>query len=461
MRYLRNRHFFLLDLILLPAVSILAFALRLDPEQYLKHGAHIAVLIIIAVPVKLIIARIFGLYKRYWHFASTEELILIAIITGTSLLVTTGLLFGLALPLSGIRGFPRSIPIIDGMLTLLALGGPRFAVRMAWQSAQRDRYMPQSKTRPDEVKRVLIIGAGNAGAMIAREMQANPHLGMVPVGYIDDDRWKSGVLIHGIHVLGTREQIPELVKDYGISEVIIAMPRVSGSVVREILDICMQVGVPTRTIPGLYDIIAGQVSVSQIRSVDIEDLLRRDPVRIDAAAVHQMIQGRRVLVTGGGGSIGSELCRQILRFNPEQLVLMGHGENSVFTIHSELKRDKSIVDPHIVPIVADVKDKKRLDSIFTTFQPELVFHAAAHKHVSLMETNVCEAVINNVKGAKNLIEISGRRGVSRLVLVSTDKAVNPTSIMGVTKRVTELLVQNAASCHGQRCSAVRFGNVLG
>jgi len=453
---LRNRHFFLLDLVLLPAAAVLAFALRLNTVDLQQYRLHILLFAALAVPVKLLTFHLLGLYRRYWRYASTDELVFISVAVGVSSAITAALLLGLALPLTHTAGFPRSIPFIDWLLTLLAVGGPRFAVRLVGQGRQREHRRRQRGAE----KRVLVVGAGDAGAMIVKEMLRNPQLGLSPVGFVDDDPVKHGARIHGMPVLGGRERIPELVRacESGVDEVIIAMPTAPGDVIRDVLNICSLADVPTRTIPGLYDIISGQVSVSQIRQVDIADLLRREPVQIDAAAVQEFVRGRRVLVTGGGGSIGSELCRQVARAGPAQLVLLGHGEHSIFQIHTELA---SWATCELAPVIADVRDRRRLEQVFAVYRPELVFHAAAHKHVPLMELNLCDAVSNNVLGTRNLVQVAESSGVSSLILISTDKAVNPTSIMGTTKRIAELLIYQAAQRSQAHFAAVRFGNVLG
>ncbi|MBN1661113.1 MAG: polysaccharide biosynthesis protein [Anaerolineae bacterium] len=458
MTSLRNRHFFLLDLALLPAAVVLSFALRLDMDGMQHYAPAMLLFFALAVPVQLLIFRGLGLYRRFWRYASVDELLLIATAVALSTALTAALLFGLALPLTGIA-CPRSIPLINGLLVLLAAGGPRFAARFMGRHSQRRERSAHS---PQE-KPVLIVGAGDAGTMIVREVQANPQLGLVPVGFLDDDTAKHGVEIHGVPVLGGRAEIPAAVRERGAHEVIIAMPTASGHTIRQILDICRDAGVPARTVPGIYDILSGQASVSQIREVEIEDLLRREPVEIDLAEVHRLIRGRCVLVTGAGGSIGSELCRQILRAQPERLILLGHGENSIFSIHNELTRipNPQSPIPNIVPLIADIRDRPLLDRIFAEHHPDLVFHAAAHKHVPLMEANLCEAVNNNILGTRCLVEAAERYGVSHFILISSDKAVNPTSVMGVTKRVAELLVHHAAQRTGACFAAVRFGNVLG
>jgi FlaA1/EpsC-like NDP-sugar epimerase len=284
-------------------------------------------------------------------------------------------------------------------------------------------------------------------------------------------------MIHRIRVLGAREALPELVRQYHVEQVIIAMPTAPGKAVREIADICETAGIRARIIPGMYELLDGTVHINQLRDVQIEDLLRREPVRTDTAQVAALLRGRRVLVTGAGGSIGSELCRQIVRFDPAQLVLLGHGENSIFDIYNELRpasiapapgrvqRDRSDLSPSLCSevgaVIADIRSADRLRAVFAQYRPEIVFHAAAHKHVPLMETNIEDAITNNVLGTQRLVEASVAAGVTHFVLISTDKAVNPTSVMGATKRVAELIVQSAARETGRCFVAVRFGNVLG
>jgi FlaA1/EpsC-like NDP-sugar epimerase len=452
---LRNRHFFFIDLALLPVAAVMSFALRLDAAGMQNWTSAILMWIVLSVPIKLLVFYWFGLYRQFWRYASVDELVLIALATALGELVAAALLFAAIVPLSGIVSFPRSIPFIDGLLTLLVVGGPRFAVRLAEQKRERERR--HGRWEPERL--VLVMGAGSAGAMIVKEMRANPQLGLQPVGFLDDDKGKHGFRISGVPVMGGRKEIPDLVEKHGIAEVIIAMPTAPGVAIREILTICSEAGIPARTIPGLYDILSGQVSVGQLRNVDIEDLLRRDPVQTDVTAVSEMLNGCRVMVTGAGGSIGSELCRQISRCRPQALILVGHGENSVFAIANELRWKWPELS--IEQVIADVRDLDRLSHVFDAFEPDTIFHAAAHKHVPLMESNVADAVTNNVKGTVNLLRLAEAHRVRRFVFISTDKAVNPSSVMGATKRVAELLVQESASRSGLPYVAVRFGNVLG
>jgi FlaA1/EpsC-like NDP-sugar epimerase len=450
----RNRDLFLLDLVVLPIVVVLAFALRLDASGMQRYTRAILLYIAVAVPTKLFVFYWLKLYSRFWQHAGIDELLVIVAGTGGSVLLASGLLFGLAIPLSGVRSFPRSIPLIDGLLTPLAVGGPRFAIWLLW------RYQQQRQRRPSGMAdRVLVVGAGDAGIAIIKEMRANPQLGLMPIGFVDDDETKQGMHIQGLPVFGGRERIAEIVVERQVSQVIVAMPSAPGTVIREVLEVCERVGLPARTIPSLRDILAGRARLGEIREIRIEDLLRRAPVEIDAPAVGEMLRACRVLVTGAGGSIGSELCRQIAHHAPEELILIGHGENSVFSIANEISFSWPTLN--IQSVIADVRDEDRLGHIFRVYRPQIVFHAAAHKHVTLMEMNPQEAVTNNILGTANLLRLSEEYEVDRFVLISSDKVVQPTSVMGVTKRVAELLVQHWARRSGRRFTAVRFGNVLG
>jgi FlaA1/EpsC-like NDP-sugar epimerase len=319
---------------------------------------------------------------------------------------------------------------------------------------------------------VLIVGAGDAGAMIAKEMRTNPSLGLDPVGFVDDDMHKHDVRIHGLPVLGNRHDIPALTRQHDVRQVIIAIPTAPGRVIREILGICERVGVEARTMPGIYELLDETVQVNQLRDVRIEDLLRREPIQTDTAAVQALLRGKRVLVTGGGGSIGSELCRQVWRCAPAQLIVLGHGENSIFEIVNELRNSGGaaaktaggsviLAGDALEAVIADIRFPSRMHAVMQRYRPEVVFHAAAHKHVPLMEQNPGEAITNNVLGTRNVLDAALAADVTHFVMISTDKAVNPTSIMGASKRCAELLVHRAARRSGRPYVAVRFGNVLG
>ncbi len=455
MIYLRNRHFFLADIVLIPLTALTAFILRLNPDQLQAHLLHLHVFIGVLLPVRLGVFLLLGLYSRFWRYASVDELLLIVTAVGLSTVVTAGLVLGVAPPLLGVTGFPRSTLLIEGLLALLTVGGPRFAVRLLYRTP-RGALGGVGGSRE---KRVLVVGAGDAGARLVRETRSNPSLGLRPLGFVDDDHNKHGIRIHGIRVLGSTKHLGRLIRELDADEVIIAMTGAPGAVVREILGVCFREGVPARRVPDLHELLSGDASVSQIREIEIGDLLRREQVQMDSAAVARMLGDRRILVTGAGGSIGSELCRQVARCGPGCLILLGHGENSMFAIATELER----LWPRLsLPrVIADIRDVQRLRLVFERHRPEIVFHAAAHKHVALMESNVQEAVTNNVQGTANLLDLATQHGVERFVLVSTDKAVNPTSVMGASKRVGELLVQAAARRTGKPYVAVRFGNVLG
>ncbi len=309
-------------------------------------------------------------------------------------------------------------------------------------------------------RRVLIVGAGAGGALTVKELQNNLQLGIVPVGFVDDDPRKSSKRIYGLPIFGPLSDIPFVVKQQNIDEVIIAMPTAPGKVVREVVQLCRKVKVPSKTIPALYDIVRGTARIDDVRNVQLEDLLRRGVIETDVTQVMLLLTGARVLVTGAGGSIGSELCRQIKGFRPAEMILVGHGETSIFQIMKELA-ESPVPDMKIVPVIADVRDRERMEQVFRTLRPDVVFHAAAHKHVYLMQENIPEAVTNNVLGTRVLVNLADRYDVRRFVMVSSDKAVNPTSVMGVTKRIAELIVQDAANRSGKAFVTVRFGNVLG
>jgi FlaA1/EpsC-like NDP-sugar epimerase len=454
---LRNRYFAALDLLLLSALPFLSLWLLLGFPWGAGTAQALAMFTALVLLVKLPVFFSFRLYARYWRYASIDELIAIcfAVLVSAPLVMSVAL-FGNGVGLFGKIQLPYSLPVLDAMLTLFAVAGPRFSLRAV-------EYHRTCRSRGKD-RRVLIAGAGDAGEMVVREMASTRHLSLQPVGFVDDDRSKTGMAIHGVRVLGTLEAIPALVKKYHIQEVFIAMPTAAGSVIRHAFKLCEQAGVPAKAVPGIYELLNGQVSLSRIRKVKIEDLLRREPVQVDAAPVRQLLAGKRVLVTGAGGSIGAELCLQIGRCGPAQLIAVGHGENSLFYLSGEIAkiRKPNGHQPFDFQVVlADIRDRPRLEAVFTRFQPQVVFHAAAHKHVPITEENVEDAVTTNVAGTRNLVELSARHKVGHFVLISTDKAVNPVNVLGLTKRVAEMIVHEAAVAHKLPYVSVRFGNVLG
>ncbi|MDF5706256.1 MAG: nucleoside-diphosphate sugar epimerase/dehydratase [Nostoc sp. S4] len=462
---LRNRHLFLFDIIVLLITVLLALNLCLDGKFFIEdYKSELGIVTILFLAIKLSVLWNLGFYRIYWRYASIEELLYITRVMGIAVVIQA-VFFDVMrfFPYLRLDLLPRSLPLIDGLLSCIFIGGLRFSIPILERISQQDAVF-----KPQE--RVLIIGAGNAGISLVREMQRNPQLGFHPVAFIDDDPRKFRAYIRGIPVVGDRYQIPDVLQSLQIHKAIIAMPTVTGKVIREIVDICKATGTQTSTLPGIHEILNGRVRVDSIRDVRIEDLLRREPVQIDFEKVSQFLQGKTVLITGSGGSIGSELCRQIFKCNPAEMILMGHGENSVFNIQQELEQliqvlenegKLSINTPHISTFIADIRFKSRLEHAFKIFQPDVIFHAAAHKHVPLMELNPVEAITNNVMGTKNLVELALQYDVKHFVMISTDKAVNPTNVMGASKRVAEMLVLQAARESGKPYVTVRFGNVLG
>ncbi len=447
--HLRNR-FVLVGDIALILISVLgSFALRLDVSNLPYYFPSVLVMCAVALIVKIPTYYFFGLYRRLWIYASTGELRLITFAVTTASVLTSGIMA--AIFSSGlIVGMPRSALGIDWLLSLVLIGGSRFALRLLSE---------QSSGHSGKGRHALIIGAGDAGALVVRELQRSSQLNLIPIGFLDDDPAKQRHEIYGVRVIGKVSDLPNVLDNRQVDEVIIAIPSAPGKVVRLVTDICRLKGVPSRTMPGIYELIGGKVNVSRLREVDITDLLRREPVRLNDEIVGQALEGKRVLVTGAGGSIGRELCRQIARRNPSQLVLLGHGENSIFEILLELSEDYP--DLTLIPIIADIRDAERLTAVFAAHQPQVIFHAAAHKHVPLMEANPADAVTNNVIGTSHMVQVAAQSHVERFVLISTDKAVQPSSIYGATKRMAEMLVLDAARRSKLPFTVVRFGNVLG
>lgn len=458
---IRNRHFFALDFFAFLIIPFIALFIRTDWNvslaQY-SYGIYSTVILFMLIKISLFISL--GLYKRYWQYASIDEVIRLIIISCFVLLVQSVVfyIFHYA-KLFEIYEVPLSLPIIDGLLSIMFIGLTRLSLRIV--ERLKERFFLHNNS-----ERILIVGAGKAGLSIVQEMQRNPQLGYTPVGFIDDDKTKMGMKIRGIPVIGGRTKIKHAIKDYNADKVLIAMPTASGEEIREIVSICKKIGIKTQIIPGIFELLGENVRIENIREVLIEDLLRRDVVNIESEVVNHLIKNKKVLVTGAGGSIGSELCRQILKFKPQQLILLGHGENSVFEIEQELNSriKTSPVDgliTEIKTVIADIRFQDRIEVVFERYKPEIVFHAAAHKHVPIMEHNFVEAISNNVLGTKILVESAVRNSVKNFVLISTDKAVNPTSIMGASKRIAELIVLNYAKNFENNYVAVRFGNVLG
>jgi len=450
---LRNRYLFLLDLFTLPLATLLAFAIRLSPADLPRFSSLIILSMVASFFIKPAIFRLYGLYAHYWPFAGFDEALQIAWAALLAEFVQTIFVFIFQYTLNDLL-LPRSIPFLDLFLTLVFFAGPRFGLRWRYNRLHRN-----DRRQGPVTQRVLIAGAGEAGFLVAREIQQNPSLGLHTVGFVDDDPEKQRLRIYGVTVLGPLDAIPDLIQEREVSQVLIAIPSAPPAVIRQIVEFCHAGQAEPLILPGMSHLVTGRVELNRFRKVQLEDLLAREPICTDISGVRVLLHGRRVVVTGAGGSIGSELCRQIARCNPAQLVLLGHGENSIFAINNELQRDYPALD--VQHVIGDIRDERRLEQLFQHYRPQMIFHAAAHKHVPLMEANPEEAVTNNVLGTRNLLAVAERHGVEHFVMISTDKAVRPTSVMGVTKRIAEQLVQITAQRTGRAFVAVRFGNVLG
>lgn len=441
----------ILDCSLVALGFTLSYLIRFDGHVTDLYLHQLGVLVPLVVALQLAANWTFGVYKRLWRYTGLTEVMELGVSVLVVLLIV---LTSRALGWLSVENNHLSYGIIfvNAGVSFLSLVGPRVLRRLMTEHSQRRHW------RQPVRKRVLVVGAGDAGLMVLRELNLRSDLGVDVVGLIDDDPAKVRKRIGAITVFGTTAELPKFIENLFIDQVIIAMPSAPASETRRIVEMCRQAEVETRILPGLFELIDGKVSINQLREVSLEDLLGRDPVKLDQESIAGYIAGRSVLVTGAGGSIGSELCRQIMRFRPHRLVLLGKGENSIFTIQQELNRKLEGVE--LVPVIADVRDPVRMKTIFEQFKPDVVFHAAAHKHVPLMESNVAEAVANNVFGTKCVAELSASFGVETFVLVSSDKAVNPTSVMGATKRTAELVIQDLAQLTDTKYVAVRFGNVL-
>ena len=456
-KIIRNRYILVIDIFFSVVAVLGSYVIRLELiDMFPTYIASALWMLGISILIKPLIYYFFGIYRRVWQYASIRELVLILAAVTTASLIVSGTMLGLFYG-KVFSAFPRSVLIIDWLLSMVFAGGSRFIFRVAAESSSTAASAASSSSK--RKKRVLVIGAGDAGAMIVRELNRNPQLNMVPIGYLDDDPQKQNSVIHGVPVLAPIEDIEKVLNSHHIDEALIAIPSASGDVLRKITRNCRQNNIHFRTMPGLYELIDGAVSVSRLRQVDISDLLRREPVRMDTEALGEVIESRVVMVTGGGGSIGRELCRQIAQLNPKRLLMLGHGENSIHSALMDFK--ESFPSLEIQPLIADIRDLPRLSVLFERWQPEVIYHTAAHKHVPLMESNIEEAVTNNILGTKNIVEAALKYQVKRLVMISTDKAIRPISVMGATKRIAEMIVLDAAHQHQRAFSVVRFGNVLG
>ncbi|PYZ96011.1 hypothetical protein CR205_16705 [Alteribacter lacisalsi] len=415
----------------------------------LSASSEMVPTVIVASSVALLIshhifAYYFKLYQRVWQYASIQELSAIFKAITLSIVVV-----GIMLLIAYQGLFIRTL-LVTWMLHILLIGASRFSWRL---------YRDSKVTMRTDKKRTLVIGAGNGGTMVARQLKQSEMSELEPVAFVDDDRSKHNLEIMGCPVVGETDLIPELVEDKNIEHIVIAIPSMSKKELNTVFEKCSETKVKTQIMPAIEDIMSGRVSVNQVRDVQVEDLLGREPVELDVDTISNKLTGKTIMVTGAGGSIGSEVCRQICRFSPGKIILLGHGENSIYGIDMELK--VKFPDITVEPEIADVQDRERIFDVMEKYEPDVVYHAAAHKHVPLMERNPHEAVKNNVIGTKNVAEAADAYDVSSFVMVSTDKAVNPTSVMGSTKRIAEMVVQHMDTISDTKFVAVRFGNVLG
>lgn len=440
--------------ILVPAGEALLLILLLSLSYWIRLGvfdrAYIPQIVFLTaaiIPIKIALFWIFRLYHISFRFMSVYEIV--NILKASSI---SALFFALIIivfrDISFMKGFPRSVIFIDFMLTFIMSSGLRLAFRFL--------YFPQLKG--EGKTRALVAGAGSAGAQLVREMLTSPLSRYIPVAFVDDDKGKQGSIIHGVSVMGGKEEIPQIVKDFEVNEIIISIPSASSAELRKIMEYVRESGISNvKILPGLFRIISGEAALSDVREIAPEDLLGREPVKIELEKIASYLTGKRILVTGAGGSIGSELCSQLVSFAPSSLIMVDMGETELFYIDREIKEKYKQIP--VISIIADVRDMISMRNIFLDYSPQVVFHAAAYKHVPLMETNLREAVLNNIGGTRITALFSMEYNVEKFIFISTDKAINPTSIMGATKRAAENLLR-CLNDKNTRFVSVRFGNVL-
>jgi len=442
----------LLDICMINLAAFAAIMLRMefDYADAALHG-FLHTLRLCCIPgtlAALLMFKIFGLYSNAWEYAGERELISIGLASVCASALYYLIVRMMALP------FPRSFPFLYLMTLFLLIAASRVAYRQT-----RRELIARNAAKDGKLRRTMLIGAGDGAALVIRELENNRHAKNQVVCLIDDDPAKKGSRVRGIRVVGGRDKIVEAAKNYGIEDIIFCIPSASKQVRNEILEICSQTGAELKTLPSLDKLINGEVTLTQIKSVSIEDLLGRTQVHTDNAAIRDKVQGRTVLVTGGGGSIGSELCRQLAELSPSRLVIFDIYENNAYDIQMELKRRHPELD--LVVLIGSVREERRVRWVFDTYRPDVVCHAAAHKHVPLMEDSPAEAIKNNVFGTYNVAKAAGDFGTGLFLLISSDKAVNPTNVMGASKRMCEMVIQSMNGQNSTKYIAVRFGNVLG
>lgn len=420
--------------------------------SHISVAGYLTNIILITSVALLIFHHLFAmryhLYNKVWAYASVGELkTIVKSVTWT--VIAAG---AVQFVINDFVIYKRML-IVTWLVYIVFIGGSRFAWRVF-----RDRYIKNSETK----KRTLIVGAGAAGAMIARQLNTEQNdVELWPVAFVDDDEQKLDLQLFNLPVVGKVKDIPKVVAKFQIAHIVIAIPSLKHEELNKIVEQCSETKATVQMIPRIEDLMTGKISVSNLRNVEVEDLLGREPVELDLNSIRDTVTGQVILVTGAGGSIGSELCRQLIRFAPKQLILVGHGEHSIYQIEMELRKHHAQRDVEVIPLIGDVQDKERINEIIHTYKPRKIYHAAAHKHVPLMEYNAHEAVKNNVLGTRNVAQAAADNNVDTFVLVSTDKAVNPTNVMGATKRIAEMIIQHMDTLSETKFVAVRFGNVLG
>lgn len=447
----------LLDAALAAVMALIAVGLRIDRNNIFAAAADYWIFVPLAAFVRPATFILAGAYLRIWRYPTVSDVTLVvsSLAAGSIVMAITIFLVLQPAAFPGSVGFPRSALLIEFILSVLVLGGIRFASRVRQEAV--DPVPTAGVAGPP--KPILIYGAGEAGAQLAREMRRNRMLRLDPVGFIDDEEAKRGQRIYGLEVLGRGEELPRIASDRNVAEVIVAMPRLSGAELRQIVALCDAAGVTVRTLPGVQELLDDTVTVNRIRQVRVEDLLRREPQQIPEQPIRALLADRTVLVTGGGGSIGSEACRQIAALGASKIVILERGETPLFYIDEELRRRFPAVT--VAPILGDVTDAGTVERLFVEHAPEIVLHAAAHKHVPLSEQNPSAAVLTNVRGTRTVAEAAERHDVAAFIFISTDKAVDPSSIMGATKRIGEAIVRRIGERADGRFVVVRFGNVMG
>ena len=438
---------FVLDSIIVLGSVFLSF--RLVTEGLIRNIHALTVTALLSLAAYYVFSYFLNLYWRDWEYASVYEVITVVKCVSAAVIVST---------IAGIVWFKTLVTwqfvVVLWLLLVCAVGGVRLSMRIFRE------YFVDSVVM-ENAKPTLIVGAGAAGTLLVRQMLMHPKMRMMPVAFVDDDPEKQRKDIYGVRILGTTKDIEKIVQQMGITKVVIAMPSLPNKKLNEVYDVARKTGAECVILPNIDEVMSGNLHVQQLRNVEIEDLLGRDPVELDQTLIEKQLRGKRILVTGAGGSIGSEICRQVSSFRPKELIILGHGENSIYQLNMELL-GKYAEHFRITPVIADVQDRKRIFEVMEKYRPDVVYHAAAHKHVPLMEINPREAVKNNILGTRNVAEAANHAKVKTFVMISTDKAVNPPNIMGATKRLCEMIVQDMATkSDSTKYVAVRFGNVLG